>query len=163
MKTIGIVGGLSPESTSAYYLRMVHKHVTDSSNHAYPRIVISSVTYQPIREWLAAGDWTSIAAQLQIEFESVAAAGADFAILASNMMHKVLPQISSPIPVLTVYEAVAAACRRDGIHRLGLTGTRTTMSDGFYQADMDRIGISMFSPDEHSQAKIDEMIFGELI
>lgn len=162
-RTIGIVGGMSPESTVTYYQLIVHRHLAAQGDHHYPRIVIASVSFGQYVEWQHAGAWDRIAAALESEFRAVAAAGADFAILATNTMHKVLPAIQSPIPVWSILDAVAEHARAVGIRRVGLTGTRFTMSDGFYAAGLEARGLGVVLPTEAEQAAIHRMIYEELI
>src|SRR3712207_3970265 len=103
-RVIGIVGGMSPGSTVAYYPRIVRRHQAEIWDHSYPRICITSVSFQRYIEWQHQGEWDRIAEELLKEFRAVAKAGADFAILATNTMHKILPQIDSPIPVLSILD-----------------------------------------------------------
>lgn len=162
-RTIGIVGGMSPESTVAYYLRVVHAHQEAFGNHAYPRIVVASVSFQTYVDAMHAGRWDAITAGLQKEFEAVAAAGADFAVLATNTMHKVLPDIASPIPVLDITDAIAAHAREHEIGVVGLAGTRFVMNDGFYQRALERRGLGVITPLDDEQETIHRIIFEELI
>jgi len=94
---------------------------------------------------------------------AVAAAGADFAILATNTMHKVLPRIVSPVPVLHILDAVRDYAHVARVRRVGLTGTGFTMSDGFYQQELERRGLAVVLPAPEEQAEIHRMIYEELI
>jgi aspartate racemase len=161
--TIGIVGGMSPESTITYYQQIVRRHQATLHNHGYPRMVIASVSFQQYVDWQHAGAWDQVAAGLQREFAAVAAAGADFAILATNTMHKVLPQISSPVPVLHILDAVAEHARAAGVRAVGLTGTAFTMGDGFYAAGLQSRGLAVVLPTTAEQAAIHRIIYDELI
>lgn len=161
--TIGIVGGMSPESTVSYYQHIVRRHQLDFHNHSYPRIVIASVSFQRYIEWQHEGAWDRIAKELESEFQAVAAAGADFAVLATNTMHKVLPQTSSPIPVLSIIDVVARYSKAKGIKRVGLTGTRFTMSDGFYAEGLEARGLKVLLPNKSGQEMIHNIIYNELI
>lgn len=161
--TIGIVGGMSPESTVTYYQHIIRFHEAEFHDHAYPRIVISSVSFQKYIDWQHAGNWPLIAAGLQSEFDAVSNAGADFAILATNTMHKVLPSIRSPIPVLSILDAVCAHTKGDGIRTVGLTGTKFTMSDGFYAEGLESRGLRVVLPAEKQQEAIHKIIYDELI
>src|SRR5579859_5805839 len=107
LKTIGIVGGMSPESTVTYYQHIVRRQEAVDRDHRYPRIVITSVSFQQYIDWQHAGAWDQIAAGLEQECRALAAAGADFALLATNTMHKVLPQIHSPLPIFSILDAVS--------------------------------------------------------
>lgn len=161
--TIGIVGGMSPESTVVYYRRIVRKHLETFGDHSYPRLVVASVSFQQYVEWQHGLDWGAIARGLEGEFRAVAAAGADFALLATNTMHKVLPDISSPVPVLNIMDVVARHAHGRGLGRLGLTGTLFTMSDGFYARGLEERGLGVVIPDGAQQERIHRIIYDELI
>jgi aspartate racemase len=161
--TIGIVGGMSPESTMTYYRLIIRKHETEFHDHSYPRIIISSVSFQRYIDWQHKGDWASIAEALEKEFIAIAAAGADFAVLATNTMHKVLPAIKSSIPVLSIFEVIESFARLHGVKSVGLTGTRFTMADGFYAKELDDRGLRVLIPDEAAQELIHTIIYNELI
>jgi len=161
--TIGIVGGMSPESTLAYYRHIVRAHVQAHGDHGYPRIVIASVSFQKYIDWQHSGDWGAIARGIEGELRSLAAAGADFALVAANTMHKVLPEVASPVPLLHVLDAVAEEAARRGIRRLGLTGTAFTMGDGFYAAGLEARGLAVVLPEAGEQHTIHRMIYDELI
>ncbi|MBI3585837.1 MAG: amino acid racemase [Ignavibacteriales bacterium] len=162
-RSIGIIGGMSPESTVTYYQHIIKQHHIEFQDHSYPRLVIASVSFQRYINWQHKGTWKHIQTNLEQEFRSVAKAGADFAILATNTMHKVLPEIRSPIPVLTVFKAVADAARRAKVKTIGLTGTQFTMSDGFYEEELERQGFSVLLPHKREQESIHRIIYKELI
>lgn len=161
--TIGIVGGMSPESTVTYYQHIVRKHHTELRDHSYPRIVIASVSFQKYIDWQHDGAWDQIAAELEHEFRAVANAGADFALLATNTMHKVLPAIRSPVPILSILDAVSSHAKLSGIRSIGLTGTRFTMSDGFYARGLEDNGLNVILPTNTEQELIHRIIYEELI
>lgn len=161
--SIGIVGGMSPESTVTYYQHIVRRHREEFHDHRYPRIVIASVSFQQYIEWQHQGDWGSISRGLEEEFQAVALAGAKFAILATNTMHKILPNIRCSIPILTVFDAVASQARERGFKKVGLTGTKFTMSDGFYKERLEQCGLSVCLPSQAEQEAIHNIIYSELI
>jgi aspartate racemase len=161
--TIGIVGGMSPESTVTYYRHIVDRHESEFHDHGYPRIVIASVSFQRFINWQHEQNWSRIASELEVEFQKVAAAGANFIILATNTMHKVLPSIRSPIPVLSIIDAVSRYARIKGVRSIGLTGTKFTMSDGFYAEALERRGLKVLTPGASQQEIIHRIIYDELI
>ncbi len=161
--TIGIVGGTSPQSTIEYYRRIVQLHIRERGDHSYPRIVIASVSFQKYINWQHAGDWTKVAAGLQSEMVSLAAAGADFGLLAANTMHKVLPMMDPPIPVLSVLDAVAEECEKLCLRSLGLTGTKFTMEDGYYSEALEARGLKVIIPAEDDRKALHRIIFNELV
>lgn len=161
--TIGIVGGMSPESTVIYYQQIVHRHQLQFHNHSYPRIVITSVSFQQYIDWQHDESWEEIARGLEQEFESLAAAEADFAVLATNTMHKVLPLIKSSIPILSILEVVGRYAGANNLKTIGLTGTRFTMSDGFYAQGLESHGLKVVLPSMAQQEEIHRIIYEELI
>lgn len=161
--TIGVVGGMSPESTVIYYQQIIRRHQSEYQNHNYPRIVIASVSFQQYIDWQHAEAWGEIARGLEGEFRAVAAAGADFAVLATNTMHKVLPSIESPVPVLNIMDVVGRHAKARGIQSIGLTGTRFTMSDGFYAQGLEERGLRTIVPSPDEQEVVHRIIYEELI
>jgi aspartate racemase len=161
--TIGIVGGMSPESTAIYYQHIVRHHQLAFHDHSYPPIIITSVSFQQYIEWQHEDAWQKIAQGLEQEFGRLAAAGADFAILATNTMHKVLPSIKTTIPVMSILEVVAEYCRLKSLSTIALTGTRFTMSDGFYSRGLESYGLEVIIPDVSQQDQIHRIIYEELI
>lgn len=161
--TIGIVGGMSPESTVTYYQQIVRRHQAEFQDHNYPRIVIASVSFQKYIAWQHIGAWDQIGIELEKEFCAVAAAGANFAILATNTMHKVLPNIKSPIPVLSILDAVSFFANENRIKSIALTGTKFTMSDGFYARGLENNGLTVLTPTQTQQEVIHRIIYEELI
>lgn len=160
---IGIVGGMSPESTLIYYRHIVRKHHEVFGDHSYPRIIIASVSFQQYITWQHNQNWGEIARGLEAEFRAVAAAGADFALLATNTMHKVLPSIESPVPVLNILDVISRYARERGVRSVGLTGTAFTMSDGFYARGLEERGLRVVLPNPPQQERIHHIIYDELI
>ena len=161
--TIGIVGGMSPESTVTYYQYIVRRHQAEFHDHAYPRVIIASVSFQQYMDWQHQGDWAAIGRGLQREFDGLAAAGADFSLLSTNTMHKALPDVSHRVPILTIFSAVAAEASRLGWKTLGLTGTMFTMTEGFYRAALEKAGLNIVLPDTKDRESINRIIYDELI
>jgi aspartate racemase len=160
---IGIIGGMSPESTVTYYLRIIRRHQAEFRDHSYPRIVITSVSFQKYIDWQHDGDWDQIARALESEFQKTATAGADFALLATNTMHKVLSSIQSSIPILSILDAVGRYAKVNGVKSLGLTGTKFTMSNGFYVEGLESHGLTVVTPSLAEQEAIHRIIYDELI
>jgi aspartate racemase len=162
-KTIGIIGGTSPESTAVYYQTIVRRHIAWAGDHSYPRILIASVSFQQYIDWQHDGSWDQVAAGLQQEADALERAGADLLLLAANTMHKVLPSLHSRLPFISVMDAVARVARERGICSVGLTGTRFTMADGFYDQGLIERGLQVVLPDQAQQQEIHRMIYDELI
>lgn len=161
--TIGIVGGTSPESTVSYYRHIVHRHEEEFHDHGYPRIVICSVSFQQYIDWQHNGEWDRLAQGLEEEMEALKSAGADFALLAANTMHKALPLMKRPIPVLSVLDAVGTFAKEKAVRCVGLTGTKYTMSGGFYVDGLEQRGLTVMLPELSEQDVIHRIIYEELI
>ncbi len=160
---IGIVGGMSPESTLIYYRHIVHRHHEIFGDHSYPRIVIASVSFQQYITWQHEQNWGEVTRGLEAEFRAVAAAGADFALLATNTMHKVLPALESPVPILNILDVISRYARGRAIRSIGLTGTAFTMADGFYARGLEERGLGVVLPSPAQQERIHRIIYDELI
>ncbi len=164
-RRIGILGGMSPESTIAYYEHIVHTYTAKYGDHGYPEIVIYSVTFQPYIDWPEEGRWDLVARGLTEAARRLEAAGADFVIIATNTMHKVLDEICAgiEIPVLSLMDAVAEAILKRGIKTVGLLGTRFTMEMEFYKAALAERGIEVLIPDADDREYVDRVIYDELV
>ena len=152
---IGIIGGLSPESTVSYYLHLTRGYVARHGDDGYPEILIYSVNLKTFHDLRAAGRWDAIAEELLRAARALAAAGADFALIATNTMHKVFAEVASA--------ATAGEAQRLGLARLGLLGTSYTMSDGFYHEAMARFGITVLSPPAELRGELHRIIVEELV
>ena len=162
-QTIGILGGLSPQSTAYYYQSIVRQHFKFYGNQYYPRMVIASVCYQQYADWQRNKQWDVIAKNLEYEFAALAKAGADFALLACNTVHKALPLARSPIPILNIIDVAAWEAKYLTVNTLVLTGSQFTMSDGFLRQRLQTQGINVVVPDTEGQTEIQRIIVNELI
>ena len=160
MKTIGILGGLGPESTISYYAYITRLYYERYKDYAYPNIIISSLSFQ---EFIEAE--YELPARVQDAIENMQRAGADFVVAACNSVHVVYDEIAKelPIPWFSIMDAVAGEIKKANITRIGLLGTIFTMSKGFFQKALARHGIETITPDHNDQKKINDIIFGELI
>ena len=164
MKTLGIIGGMSPESTVLYY-QIINREVNrrlGGNNSA--NIVMHSVNFAEIAALQAQGNWQQAGVLLADSAQKLAQMGAEGLVLATNTMHKVADVIQAAveIPLLHVVDATAAAIHAQGLDKVGLLGTRFTMSDGFYTQRMRELGIATVLPNEAQQAEIHRVIFEEL-
>ena len=164
MKTIGIIGGMSPESTVLYY-----QLINRESNHRLGgnrnvRIVLDSVNFDDIVRLQQNGDWEGAGTVLARHARGLQAAGAEVLLLATNTMHKVAAAIEAAvdIPLLHVADAVAHSIRAHGMDCVGLLGTQFTMSDAFYRERLAAHGIRTLVPPAGVQAEIHRIIFAEL-
>lgn len=161
-KTIGILGGLSPESTVSYYQSIIRQHFKFYGNHYYPRIVVISVCYQKYTDLRLNNQWDVIAQNLESEFIRLGEAGADFALVACNTMHKALPIVKSPIPILNIIDVATLESKSMDIKTLVLTGTRFTMTDGFLSKKLQGNNIKVLVPNIKEQDEIERIIRTEL-
>ncbi len=162
MKTIGIIGGMSPESTALYYQTINRETNHRLGGNSSAEIIMHSVNFETVVQLQKQGDWA--AAGHLLANSATKLAGADLLLLATNTMHKVAPVIERAvrIPLLHIVDATAEAIKQQGLHTVGLLGTRFTMSDGFYTERMAAQGVRTIVPNEAEQDEIHRIIFEEL-
>ena len=163
-KRIGILGGLSPESTVSYYEYIFRRYEELHGDLAYPEMVICDVSFQRFADWMREDDWESITEALVEGLNRLSAAGADFAVLATNTMHLLFEELEadSALPLISIVEATAEAIRRDGLSVVGLLGTRFTMEKPFYIEGFKRHGIRAIVPTKKDRDLINRVVFEEL-
>ncbi|MBS3779013.1 MAG: aspartate/glutamate racemase family protein [Desulfovermiculus sp.] len=165
MKTIGLLGGMSWESTLGYY-RSINQGIKNALGGLHSaEIVLYSVDFDPVEKMLSLGDWDGLAESLSLAAESVEAAGADFLLLCTNTMHMIADQIqdSLGIPLLHIADATAESLVDQGIERVGLLGTAFTMEQDFYRQRLqDMYDIEALIPDMEERRFVHEVIFQEL-
>jgi aspartate racemase len=165
MKTIGILGGMSWESTQHYY-RLINEEVRErlgGLNSA--RILLASVNFQDVEPHMRSGNWDEVAAMLCDHALRLERAGVDFLVLATNTMHKLAPRIEQriSIPLLHIADATARTIADMGLSTVGLLGTRHTMEEDFYTARLVRYGLTPLVPESAPErAEVDRIIFQEL-
>ncbi|MCL7978521.1 MAG: aspartate/glutamate racemase family protein [marine benthic group bacterium] len=166
MRTIGLLGGMSWESTVPYY-REINRVVAERLGGFHSaRIVMWSVDFHDLEAFASAGDWADAGRILADRARRIEAAGSDFLVLCTNTMHRVAPDIEAAIdiPLLHIADAVAAAVLEDGIRTVGLLGTRFTMDGPFYRERLSfRHGLEVLVPPEDQRTTVDEVIFSELV
>lgn len=165
MKTVGIIGGIAPESTIAYYRAIISSYRAQQPDGSYPAILLNSIDLKKVLDLVGANERDRLVAYLVMELHKLACAGADFAVLASNTPHLVFDELQhhSPLPLLSIVEAACAAAQRLGLQKVGLFGTRFTMQGGFYQDVFGRAGIAVALPEPSEQDYIHEKYLGELV
>lgn len=164
MKTIGIIGGMSWESTQTYY-RLMNQKVREQLGGLHSaKVILYSVDFAEIEPLQHAGDWAGTADILAEAAQALETAGADFIVLATNTMHKVAPEIELAvnIPLLHIADATAAALQVDNITTVGLFGTKFTMEQDFYRDRLESHGICVVVPELRERNRIHEVIFKEL-
>lgn len=165
MKTVGIIGGLGPESTVEYYRLIIESYREQNRDGSYPSILINSIDLTRMRLLIEAGELAAVTDYLAGELHRLASAGADFGVLSANTPHIVFDELlpRSPIPLISIVEATCEAAKGSGLRRLGLFGTKFTMRAGFYQKAFSREGMTLVLPDAAEQEEIHDRYMGELV
>ena len=164
MKTIGLLGGMSWESTQSYYA-LINQGIKSALGGLHSaRMLISSVDFAEIAELQRQGDWGRAGELLAADALRLQNAGAELMLIGTNTMHKVAPAIESAIsiPLLHVADATAAALKAEGIQRAGLLGTAFTMEQAFYRERLAANGIDVVTPADSERQAIHRIIFEEL-
>ena len=165
LKTIGLIGGMSWESTAHYYQQINEQIKQRLGGLHSARIVLYSVDFHDIERLQAAGRWNEAGECLAAAARALVAAGAEFLVLCTNTMHKVAPAIEAAagIPLLHIADATAEAVRSAGIRRIGLLGTRFTMEQDFYRGRLESAhGLQVLVPDDAERTIVHEVIYNEL-
>ncbi|MBA2237407.1 MAG: aspartate/glutamate racemase family protein [Lysobacter sp.] len=164
MNTIGLIGGLSWQSSIDYY-RLINEDVQRRlGGHHNARSMMVSVDFAEAEAMMSAGDWDGLRRLLVDAGRRVEAAGADFALLCTNTMHKLAGPLQDALgnPLLNIVDAAAGAVRDAGLSRVALLGTRFVMSEDFYVQRLADGGVQALVPDAAGQAEVDRIIFEEL-
>jgi aspartate racemase len=165
MRTIGLLGGMSWESTALYY-RALNEGVRERLGGLHSAsLVLHSVDFEPIEQMQRHGEWARAGAVLASAARSVEAGGADFLLLCTNTMHKVIGSIEAAvtIPVLHIADATAQALAERGVHTVGLLATAFTMEKEFYKGRLQaRHGLEVLVPDAPGRALVHRIIYEEL-
>ena len=166
MKTIGLLGGMSWESTALYY-RAINEGVKERLGGLHSaKIAMLSVDFQEIETLQMAGDWQAAGEQLARAARQVQDAGADFLLICTNTMHKVAPQIEEAIsiPLLHIADATAGRIKAAGLDTIGLLGTRFTMEKDFYAGRLrEKHGLHVLVPTKQERAIVHRVIYEELV
>lgn len=164
MKTIGLVGGLGPESTVDYYKRISTAVYERTEGKAYPELVLVNADLMRAMRFLDEGDLSGMADWLLVKIESLARAGADFAAICCNVAHVVFDVVSprSPLPLVSIVEATCREAARRGLKKPGLMGTAYTMAADFYQKTFARAGMTMPVPAAADRELIHHRLFTEI-
>lgn len=165
MKTIGLLGGMSWESTLSYY-RIINEETKNALGKLHSaKIALKSVDFEPIEVLQHKGDWNATAEILAKEAKDIQNAGADFLLICTNTMHKVVPQIEQhiDIPILHIADTTAEALVNDGIKKVGLLGTAFTMEQDFYKDRLiNNFDLDVIIPNKKDRAIVHTIIYEEL-
>lgn len=164
MKTIGLIGGMSWESTVTYY-KIINETVKERLGGFHSgKILLYSVDFAEIEECQAKGEWEKSAEILSEAAENLEKAGADFIVICTNTMHKVAGEIQEniKIPVIHIADATAHKLKQDGILKTALLGTKYTMTQDFYKEKLRENGIEVLIPEEKDIEIVNHVIYEEL-
>ncbi len=164
MKTIGLIGGMSWESTLPYY-RLINQTVREARGGLHSaKVLLYSVDFHEIEVLQHAGDWDAAGAAMADAARRLQAGGADFIVLCTNTMHKVADAITeaTPLPLLHIADATAQALLDAGIARVGLLGTRFTMEQDFYRKRLEARGLEVLVPSAPDRDDVHRIIYDEL-
>ncbi|MEM4230119.1 MAG: aspartate/glutamate racemase family protein [Thermoproteota archaeon] len=165
MKTIGLIGGMSWESSLEYY-RIINEHVKEKLGVLHSaECILYSVDFEKVEELQHAGEWRQLATLMTSIALKLQDAGAERIVICSNTMHKVAEKIqeSLRIPLIHIVDATAVEIRRRGLKKVALLGTRFTMEDEFYKGRLkEKHGIDTIIPGEADPGRIHRIIYGEL-
>jgi aspartate racemase len=163
-KTIGMIGGISWESSATYY-RLTNTLVRERvGGLANARSILLTVDLPEVVALQQAGDWETLAAMMQAGARHLEQAGADCVLLCANTMHKVAPQVERAvsIPLIHVVDVTAAAVLAAGLTRVGLLGTRYTMEQDFYRARLEQQGVQTVIPNQEDRSMVHAVVYDEL-
>lgn len=165
MKTIGLLGGMSWESSALYY-KLINEGIRHKLGGLHSaKIVMASVDFSEIEKLQSSGDWDAAGELLAEQARRLEVAGADFLLLCTNTMHKVAPHLENAvaIPLLHLADATADAVLHSGIKSVGLLGTAFTMEQDFYKDRLIAHGLTVVVPDTEQRAVIHRVIYEELV
>lgn len=165
MKTLGLIGGMSWESTIPYY-RMINQYVKQHLGGLHSaKIVLYSVDFHEVEQMQSSGDWQAAARLLANAAVALKKAGAETIVVCTNTMHKVADEIeaASGLPLLHIADATAAQIKQQGLKKIGLLGTRYTMEQDFYRGRLtERHNIEVVVPDDADREIVNRIIYQEL-
>ncbi len=165
MKTIGIIGGMSYESSIHYYERINDQVNEIAGDLNCAQLIIYNVNFQNIRKLMVKNEWDKIGKELARIARVLENAGADYIVIATNTMHKVADYIQShlSIPLIHIADCTAFKCKKKKVKRVGLLGTKYTMQEDFLKKRLEANDLEVFVPkNENDINKIDKVIFDEL-
>jgi aspartate racemase len=165
MKTLGIIGGLGPESTIDYYGKIIALYRDRTGDGSYPQFIVNSVNLKKGLDFMEANNLPGMAGYLVEEIGKLARAGATFGLISANTPHIVFDEVAckSPIPLVSIVEATCAAAKARKLKRLALFGTRYTMQATFYPKVFSRERIELLVPNLEDQTYIHDKYLNELV
>ncbi len=164
MKNIGLIGGMSWESSALYYEIINREVARRRGGLRSAPMQIASLDFHEIAERQKAGDWAGMASILGDAAAGLEASGADCILIGTNTMHKIAPEVQArvKVPLLHIVDVTARAILDAGLSKVGLTGTRFTMEEAFYKERLASFGIECVIPSQEEREDIHRIIFSEL-
>ena len=166
MKTIGLIGGMSWESSLLYY-KIINEEVRRMAGKSHSAsCIMYSFDFQGIEELQYAGEWDRLEDEMINAGSALKDAGADFIVLCTNTMHKLMDDFQEKVglPFLHIADVVAEAMKADGLSTIGLLGTKFTMGEDFYKKRIyEKYGMNVLVPDEKEQEDVNRIIYKELV
>lgn len=164
MKRIGLIGGLSAESTTHFYSALTRLYVDRYDNTDYPEIVLFSVRFATLIGWASSGAWDRFAGGIVKGLRSLEAAGAEFGVITANLPHVVFDELQrqTSLPLLHIAEVVSEAAHERGFRRVALLGTLATMEADFYPQKLTNHGVHCMIPEKDEQHTMQDIIDNEL-
>ncbi|HKP92717.1 MAG TPA: amino acid racemase [Chthoniobacterales bacterium] len=165
METLGVIGGIGPESTIDYYRTIIALYRERKADGSYPPLIINSIDLQRVLSLAGAGELEALTEWLVLELKKLERAGADFAILASNTPHLVFDalQLRTALPLISIVAATGDVAKARGLKRLALFGTRFTMQAPVYRDVFAGQGMVVVAPNQADQNYVHEKYMSELI
>ena len=165
MATIGIIGGIGPESTIEYYRQIISLYREERSDGNYPSIFINSINIKRMLDMIAAGELEQTARFLSDEVETLARAGSSFGLIAANTPHIVFDRVqaASGIPLISIVEETCREAKALGLRRVALFGTTFTMRGRFYEKIFEKEAIEIVTPSADDESYIHENYMTELV
>jgi len=163
-KTLGIIGGMSWESTESYY-HLINEGIKNKLGGLHSAdLLIHSVDFAPIGELQAAGAWTELGTMMANSGERLQAAGAQGLLIATNTMHKVVSDVEAAInlPIIHIADATAKEIEKQGLTKIALLGTQFTMTQDFYKQRLIDAGLQVLLPESEARAEVHRIIYDEL-
>ncbi len=166
MQTIGLIGGMSWESTAEYY-RLLNRMVRERCGRQHSaRVLLNSVDFQDIEPLMQVGEWDAVAVKLMHYGQQLVTGGADFVMLCTNSPHVIADQLeaSLSVPFIHIVDPVGEEIKRLGLRKVGLLGTRFTMEKPFFRDRLEfKFGVETLIPDESDRQMLHRTIFEELV
>ncbi len=164
MKKIGIIGGLSAESTLEYYKILIKEYNLMKGGASSPLLIIDSLDLETVRNLMVDNSWEKVYQIILKSARNLEDAGAEIIIIATNTIHKIFDKLTMEIntPMISIMDATAEAIKKKGITRVGLLGTIFTMQSDFYQNSLSKYGIEVIVPNKEDQEYVNTVIWDEL-